>query len=62
MILEYLKKWGKTKRDVIENLIMPKLSITLTDSQKKNKVTNFLSALRIEGRIINLPGYYWQLV
>ncbi len=58
MILKYLKL-GKTKRSAIDNLIIPKLSTALSDAQKKNKVTNFLSALRIEGKIKNLPGYYW---
>lgn len=62
MILEYLKKWGKTKRDKIDNLIIPKLSTALTEEKKKNKVTNYLSALRMEGKIINTPGYFWDIV
>lgn len=62
MILSYLLKYGKTKRSTIDNLIMPKLSTALTEEKKKNKVTNFLSHLRMEGKIIKAPGYYWQLV
>lgn len=62
MILEYLKKWGKTKRDKIDNLIIPKLSTALSEEKKKNKVTNYLSALRMEGKIINRPGYFWEIV
>lgn len=62
MILECLKKWGKTKRDKIDNLIIPKLSTALSDEKKKNKVTNYLSALRIEGKIVNTPGYFWEIV
>jgi ATP-dependent DNA helicase RecG len=62
MILEYLKKWGKTKRDKIDNLIIPKLSTALSEEKKKNKVTNYLSALRMEGKIINTPGYFWEIV
>ncbi|WP_026978985.1 ATP-binding protein [Flavobacterium tegetincola] len=62
MIIEYLKKWGKTKRNKIDNLIIPKLSTALTAEKKKNKVTNYLSALRIEGKIVNVPGYYWEIV
>ncbi|MDI6048300.1 ATP-binding protein [Flavobacterium sp. XS2P24] len=62
MILEYLKKWGKTKRDKIDNLIIPKLSTALSKEKKKNKVTNYLSALRMEGKIINTPGYFWEIV
>lgn len=62
MIVEYLKKFGKTKRGKIDNLLIPKLSTALTEAKKKNKVTNYLSALRIEGKIINTPGYYWEIV
>jgi len=50
MILEYIKKFGKAKRKSIDNLIIPKLSAALPSEQKKNKVTNFLSALRMEGK------------
>jgi ATP-dependent DNA helicase RecG len=62
IILEYLRKWGKTKRDKIDNLIIPKLSTVLTQEKKRNKVTNYLSALRMEGKIVNKPGYYWEIV
>ncbi|MGO4819987.1 MULTISPECIES: RNA-binding domain-containing protein [unclassified Flavobacterium] len=62
MILECLKKWGKTKRDKIDNLIIPKLSTALSEEKKKNKVTNYLSALRMEGKIVNTPGYFWEIV
>jgi ATP-dependent DNA helicase RecG len=62
MILECLKKWGKTKRNKIDNLIIPKLSAVLTEEKKKKKVTNFLSALGKEGKIQCLPGYYWELI
>ncbi|MCZ8168006.1 MAG: ATP-binding protein [Flavobacterium sp.] len=62
MILEYLRKWGKCKRDKIDNLIIPKLSTALSEEKKKNKVTNYLSALRMEGKIKNTPGYFWEIV
>jgi ATP-dependent DNA helicase RecG len=62
MILEYLRKWGKCKRVKIDNLIIPKLSTALSEEKKKNKVTNYLSALRMEGRIKNTPGYFWEIV
>jgi ATP-dependent DNA helicase RecG len=62
MILECLKRWGKTKRDKIDNLIIPKLSAVLSEDKKKKKVTNFLSALGKEGRIQCLPGYYWEII
>ncbi len=61
MILNYLDL-SKSKRKDIDNFIIPKLSATLTDAQKKNKVTNFLSALRMEGKIKSLPGYYWEKI
>jgi ATP-dependent DNA helicase RecG len=57
-----LRKFGKTKRDKIDNLIIPKLSTALTDDKKRNKVTNYLSALRMDGKIVNKPGYYWEIV
>jgi ATP-dependent DNA helicase RecG len=50
----------KTKRDKID-VIIPKLSTALSE-EKKNKVTNYLSALRIEGKIVNTPGYFWEIV
>jgi len=62
IIVEYLRKFGKTKRDKIDNLIIPKLSTALTEDKKKNKVTNYLSALRMDGKIVNKPGYYWEIV
>lgn len=62
MITEYLKKSGPTKRGAIDNLIIPKLSAVLTDEQKRNKVTNYLSTLRREGIIVAKPGYFWELV
>jgi ATP-dependent DNA helicase RecG len=62
MILEYLRKFGKTKRDKIENLIIPKLSAVLTEEKKKKKVANFLFSLGKEGKIKCTPGYYWELI
>lgn len=62
MVLEYLKKFGDTKRNTIENLLVPKLSAVLTDVKKKNKVANLLKSLKAEGKIATAPGYYWRLV
>ncbi|MHB1922147.1 MAG: hypothetical protein ACYCOO_07910, partial [Chitinophagaceae bacterium] len=62
MILEYLKKFGKSKRSALDNLIIPKLSATLSDNQKKNKVTNFLSVLRINKKIKSTSYGRWELV
>lgn len=63
MILEYIKKFGKVSRKEIDSLIITKLSAALNDSQKKNKVRNFLSALRIEGRIRSIGKHGpWEVV
>jgi ATP-dependent DNA helicase RecG len=62
MITGYLRKFGPVKRNTIDNLIIPKLSAVLTEQQKKNKVTNYLSTLRREGIIVSKPGYFWELV
>lgn len=62
MIVAYLTKFGKTKRSTIDNLIIPKLSAALNDAQKKSKVTNMLSALRMEGKIKSITYGTWELV
>nr|WP_315197722.1 ATP-binding protein [uncultured Flavobacterium sp.] len=61
MILEYLRKFGKTKRKAIDNLIIPKLSAVLSNDKKKKKVSNFLLALSKDEKIKCLPGYYWEI-
>jgi ATP-dependent DNA helicase RecG len=62
LIVEYIKKQGKTSRKAIDKLILPKLSAVLTEEQKKRKIKNFLLALRIQGNIKSLPGYFWEIV
>ncbi|MDR2835836.1 MAG: putative DNA binding domain-containing protein [Bacteroidales bacterium] len=62
LIIEYIKKQGKVSRKSIDKLIIPKLSPVLTEDQKKDKVRNFLTALRKGGFIKSLPGYFWILV
>jgi len=61
MIIKYIKIGGKVKRKDIDALIIPKLSAVLTDDQKKNKVINLLSALRMEKKLKALPGYFWTI-
>ena len=61
MIIEYLKKFGATKRSTIDNLIIPKLSTALSDEKKKNKVTNYLSNLRMAEKIKKMPKYCWDI-
>jgi len=60
MILEYIDKGGSVKRKSIDNLIVPKLSQTLSELQKKNKVTNFLTALRMENKIKSSGFGIWE--
>jgi ATP-dependent DNA helicase RecG len=62
LIVEYLKKFGKSPRKNIEKFLLDKLPDILTETQKKNKVTNLLSALRIEGKIKNIDYSGWTLI
>jgi ATP-dependent DNA helicase RecG len=62
LIVEYITKQGKTSRKAIDKLIIPKLSAALTEEQKKRKVGNFLSALRMQGIIQSSPGYFWEII
>jgi ATP-dependent DNA helicase RecG len=60
-ILAYLKKFGNAKRKAIDKLIIPKLSNALTEEQKKNKVGNLLSSLRMQGKIRTSSHGTWEL-
>jgi ATP-dependent DNA helicase RecG len=61
LILEYIAKQGKTRRKAIDKLIIPKLSDVLSDTQKKDKVRNFLSFLRMNGKIISSSYGIWEI-
>jgi ATP-dependent DNA helicase RecG len=61
MILEYLSKFGSANRKVIETLLVDKLPDILSSSQKKNKVTNLLTALRHEHKIRNVGSDHKSL-
>jgi ATP-dependent DNA helicase RecG len=61
LIVEFIKKQGKTSRKGIDNLIIPMLSAVLSDEQKKNKVTNYLSALRMKGVIKSVSYGLWEM-
>ena len=61
LIFQYIEKQGKTRRKAIDNFIIPKLSAVLTDKQKKDKVRNFLSALRMNGKIISTDYGIWEI-
>ncbi|OGP48199.1 MAG: transcriptional regulator [Deltaproteobacteria bacterium GWF2_42_12] len=61
MIIEYLKKFGKSPRKNIEKFLLEKLPDILNNAQKRNKITNLLSALRIEEKIKNSGYSEWSL-
>lgn len=51
MIEAFLGKFKKGSRKDLEDLILPKLSDVLSESQKKDKVKNLLQAMKKQGRI-----------
>jgi ATP-dependent DNA helicase RecG len=61
LIMEYIAKQGKTRRKAIDNFVIPKLSAVLSEEQKKSKVTNFLSSLRMNGKIICTSFGTWEV-
>lgn len=52
MIVDYIKKFGSAKKSKLEELLLPKLSINITEQQKKVKIKNILQALRKSRKII----------
>jgi len=56
MIIDYIVKYKKATKKEISNLIIDKLSTILSDKQKKSKIQNLLSALRIDGKIVFRNG------
>ena len=60
MIESFLDKFKKAGRKDIEELILPKLSDVLSETQKKDKVKNLLQAMKNQGRI-RLNGKSWLL-
>ncbi|MBY5436194.1 RNA-binding domain-containing protein [Rhizobium leguminosarum] len=53
MILGFLREFRRASRKDIDDLLRNKLSEALDESQKKSKIGNLLSGLRIKGRIYN---------
>lgn len=53
LVLEFLSKFGTASRKDIDQLLGDKLSNSLTDVQKKAKIGNIISKLRIDGAISN---------
>lgn len=53
LVLDYLKKFGAATRAEIDQLLLEKLSESLSETQKANKMKNLLTKLRIAGKINN---------
>ena len=59
LILEYVNKFGKASRKEIDDLILGKLSDSLTSQQKRYKITNLLTSLRANGKIRSGEKRMW---
>ncbi len=53
LVLQYLSKFGSASRKEIDKLLWDKLSDALDDGQKKSKIGNVISKLRVDGVIFN---------
>jgi ATP-dependent DNA helicase RecG len=62
IILEYLRKFPKSKRAALETLLIPKLSAILDQEKKKKKVDNLLYALKKKDLIKVNDNKEWELV
>ena len=51
LIVKYLEQYGQATKTQIRNLLIGKLSDSLNDTQKENKVGNLLTSLRKQNRI-----------
>lgn len=60
LIINYIKKYKRVQKSEIQKLIFDKLSPVLDDNQKKSKIQNILTSLRIAGKIEYLNGF-WQI-
>lgn len=61
LIIKALKDHGKLRRSDFDKLLIPKLPGVLSESQKKSKVGNLLTSLRVEGKIYVGENRYWYL-
>lgn len=52
--MDSLKDHGKLTRKEIDKLLWPVLSDQLDDTQKKNKIGNLLTKLRMKGLLSNI--------
>lgn len=61
LIIKALKNHGKLRRADFDKLLIPKLPGILSESQKKSKVGNLLTSLRVESKIYVGENRYWYL-
>lgn len=61
LILDYIKEFGKSKRQDLYTLISNKLPEYMTDRQRYDKLTTLLSALKRRG-LLKYKDRYWSLV
>lgn len=64
-LLDYLREFGHADREIIDRLLMDKVSDALTATQKRNKVGNLIQKLRRRGDIHNVGSRgspRWELV
>lgn len=54
MIEAFIEKFGSASRKELDDLVMEKLSAVLSEKQKKSKLNNLISSMRIESRIQNI--------
>lgn len=62
LIINYISKFGKASRKEIDELLLDKLSDTLSERQKYDKVTNLLSSLKRKKLVRCCEGRIWELV
>ena len=60
IILDYLREFSKGKKSDFEKILLDKLPGVLDEQQKKNKIKNYLQALKSTGEI-EVSGKVWQM-
>ena len=54
LLTDYLIKFGQANRQVVNQLLLSKLSDALDEDQKASKISNLLTKLRRNGNIVNM--------
>lgn len=61
LVVSYLTKFGKAKREDIDKLLLDKLSDKLDEGQKRNFVRNLLQEMRKDGCLVSEGGNRWTM-